>query len=180
MFKTLKASKGFTLIELLVVIAIIAILAAVAAPMVLKQIEKSKLTNLTTSWSATKSATGLYYMDTGLFPTAAADLVVDSGATNWSGPYMEKEVTANKYGGTYSVIEVTSTAADQAPVSGTLDCALPGAAVGTKSSWLFTDGLSPTVIGNIDVQVDETANLIAGQFCSENGTDGYFYLGDNR
>lgn len=73
-----KNSRGFTLIELLVVIAIIGILAVVAVPALFKNINKSKIAKLETSYNAVKSATLSYYADKSELPNNLKDLV-DNG-----------------------------------------------------------------------------------------------------
>ena len=92
----MKNKKGFTLVELLVVIAIIAILAAVVAPNAFKAIEKSKVTAIQADYRTIKTATLMYFSDTGVWPLDAADaegfvtepLPVDSVA-GWNGPYVD-------------------------------------------------------------------------------------------
>ncbi len=113
MFKRKKSSRGFTLIELLVVIAIIGILAAIIAPNAFKAIEKSKVAAVESDYKAVKSATLMYYSDTGTWPTADNDFnnndhenaifVTDDGTTGWDGPYLEKWPTRDPWGGGYTL-----------------------------------------------------------------------------
>ena len=62
----IKNQAGFTLVELLVVIAIIVILAAAVAPNAFKAI--SKAAALIEDVEAIKTASFIFYADTGVFP----------------------------------------------------------------------------------------------------------------
>ena len=66
----LRREKGFTLIELLIVIAIIGILAAIAIPMYKTQTIKAKLTEVTNGMSNVASAVAAYMQETGGWPSA--------------------------------------------------------------------------------------------------------------
>ena len=68
--------KGFTLIELLVVVLIIGILSAVALPQYRVAVEKSRATELMVNVKSLADAVDLYYLETGAFPTALADLSI--------------------------------------------------------------------------------------------------------
>ncbi|MBR3898987.1 MAG: prepilin-type N-terminal cleavage/methylation domain-containing protein, partial [Elusimicrobiaceae bacterium] len=68
--------KGFTLIELLVVVLIIGILSAVALPQYKVAVEKSRATELMVNVKSLADAVDLYYLETGAFPTALADLSI--------------------------------------------------------------------------------------------------------
>ena len=72
-----KNNKGFTLVELLVVIAIIGILAVVAVPALFKNINKSKVADLQSDYSAIKSAVLSYYTDNNKLPAVPGNLAND-------------------------------------------------------------------------------------------------------
>ena len=74
----LRRKKGFTLIELLIVIAIIGILAAIAIPMYKTQTIKAKLTEVTNGMSNVASAVAAYMQDTGGWPTANSQALIQS------------------------------------------------------------------------------------------------------
>ena len=74
----LRREKGFTLIELLIVIAIIGILAAIAIPMYKTQTIKAKLTEVTNGMSNVASAVAAYMQETGGWPTATDQDLVQS------------------------------------------------------------------------------------------------------
>jgi type IV pilus assembly protein PilA len=74
----LRREKGFTLIELLIVIAIIGILAAIAIPMYKTQTIKAKLTEVTNGMSNVASAVAAYMQETGAWPTANDQSLIQS------------------------------------------------------------------------------------------------------
>lgn len=120
---------GFTLVELLVVIAIIAILAAVVAPNAFKAIDKSKAAALIEDVEAIKTASFIFYADTGVFPVGTVqgdrtysewnadskNIFIDgidgfqamgtfswSKPEGWDGPYLDKWPERTPFGGCYT------------------------------------------------------------------------------
>ncbi|MGL5754323.1 MAG: pilin [Paraclostridium sp.] len=80
-----KNNEGFTLIELLVVIAIIGILAVVAVPALFKNINKAKIADVESDYSAIRSAVLAEYAENGKLPYEISnqsfiDKYVDNGA----------------------------------------------------------------------------------------------------
>lgn len=73
-----KNNKGFTLIELLVVIGVIGILSVVAVPTLLKNIDKAKLIELESDYTAIRKAVLQYYSDyTSLPSEGSLDILSD-------------------------------------------------------------------------------------------------------
>jgi len=201
MLKAIRENKGFTLIELLVVIAIIAILAAVAAPMVLKQIEKSRVSNTITNYKAVKTAIDQHYADTFKFPEKMKGLV-ENGATapttstavspngdktaSWNGPYIEKDITGtgvNKFGGDWAyVVKAAKTDTSDVMGSGTVKCDLPGIKSSMYAAYLIATGITANVADKLESSIDGNGTAdTAGSFCYDSGkSEGYFWLGDNR
>jgi general secretion pathway protein G len=98
------ARRAFTLVELLIVIVVMAVLAMVVIPKFTDQGKRSKESALRANLAMLRSAVASFQADTGVYPTALADLVAstapangkDSGgtttaitATDWHGPYLQ-------------------------------------------------------------------------------------------
>ena len=96
-----KNNKGFTLVELLVVIAIIGILAVVAVPALFKNINKAKVADLESDYSAIKSAVLSYYTDENTFPIDEIDEKWNEKLAN----YMDSVPTNSPIDGTYSIVK---------------------------------------------------------------------------
>ncbi len=96
-----KNNKGFTLVELLVVIAIIGILAVVAVPALFKNINKAKVADVESDYSAIKSASLSYYADNNQTP--------DKDTNGWSDAlkdHMDSVPTTSSLGGNYTVVSI--------------------------------------------------------------------------
>lgn len=127
MKKFLENKKGFTLVELLVVIAIIAILAAVVAPNAFKAIEKSKITAIEADYRAIKTATLVYYSDTGIWPETKTNKfgfikgTKINGKTKinngWSGPYLDVWPAKSPLGTGYEFINASTDASTTDPIT---------------------------------------------------------------
>ncbi len=104
-FEVKKQAKGFTMIELLIVLVIVGLLAALVGPALYKRIEPAKSSVAKAQIENFSSALNAYYIDTGDFPTEqqglAALRVKPSGADNWQGPYLNKEIPLDPWGAAY-------------------------------------------------------------------------------
>ena len=87
------ARRAFTLIELLLVVVILAILASIVVPRFAKRSEQARQSAAKTAISMMKTALAGYEVDCGHYPTTqeglGALLQQPTGASNWSGPYLE-------------------------------------------------------------------------------------------
>jgi len=96
---------GVTLIEMLVVVTIIALFAAYVGMRLWPQADKARVTAAKAQISSFMSALNTYKMDVGTFPSTEQGLqalrVRPSGLTQWSGPYLEKEIPPDPWGRPY-------------------------------------------------------------------------------
>ncbi len=96
---------GFTLIELMLVVIIISALAAMVLPRLAGRSEQARVAAASADVRANIStALKLYELDNGQFPVTSdglkALLSKPSSASNWNGPYLEKE-PIDPWGKTY-------------------------------------------------------------------------------
>lgn len=86
---------GYTLTELIIVMVILGLLAAIVGPMLFSQLGRANSRTAETQISSFASALGYYRLDVGSYPDASAGLEAlvqaPSGATGWSGPYLNAE-----------------------------------------------------------------------------------------
>jgi|GEM_PF-1897030 len=89
-----------TRIQLVIVVAIVAVIAAIAVPRAVKMSRISRAEHHVLS-----IATGFarYRADTGRECTEIKDLLEDPGVPGWMGPYIDKDMIRNPWGGTYGV-----------------------------------------------------------------------------
>jgi len=103
--KSTNNQKGFTLIELLIVMIILGLLAALVAPRMFGKIGTSKQKAAKSQISLFETALDTYRLDVGEFPTSEQDLQAlrekPSGADNWDGPYLPKEIPKDPWGNPY-------------------------------------------------------------------------------
>lgn len=82
------ATSGFTLIEMIVAIAIMAILVGAAVPVTSKVLTYKARKATREELQALAEAVLEHFRDTGTLPGGVDDLLVDSGAGGWTGPYL--------------------------------------------------------------------------------------------
>ena len=97
---------GATLLEILVVLSIIALLAAVIGPTVVNYLSRAKSQTAGFQMDNLKTATELFFVDVGRYPTGAEGLSIlvekPKDADSWSGPYIEaREALTDPWGRPY-------------------------------------------------------------------------------
>ena len=84
---------GYSLLEILIVLGIIALLAAVVGPRLLGYFDKAKSQTTGLEMDNVKSAVGLFFVDTGRYPSneegLSALFEAPAGSSGWDGPYLE-------------------------------------------------------------------------------------------
>jgi general secretion pathway protein G len=105
MYKKNNNKKAFTLIELLLVVIIIGVLTAMVAPRLTGRGEEARRSVAKADIEINiPTALKMYELDNGAFPTTEEGLdaliSAPSSATNWKGPYLEKE-PLDPWGNTY-------------------------------------------------------------------------------
>ncbi len=124
-----RSTSGFSLAELIIVVSILALLAGVVAPVAMRSLVTEARNATDDELEILGDAVGEYFRDVGALPTDLDDLVVDPGATGWSGPYLLSstpadggglsDVAADAWGRAYqltttgvSVLTITSSGED--------------------------------------------------------------------
>src|SRR5947207_9098788 len=84
---------AFTLVELLLVLVILGILAAIVIPKFSGRTEQAREQQAVTQISAFKTTLENFEVDTGQYPKALIDLIVQPrDVQNWRGPYLQSDV----------------------------------------------------------------------------------------
>jgi general secretion pathway protein G len=100
-----KSQRGVTLIEMLVVVTIISLIVGLVSVNMFKQADKAKRTMAHSQIDSFMNALGLYKLDTGSYPPTSVGLqalrVKPENVTNWSGPYMPKDIPDDPWGNPY-------------------------------------------------------------------------------
>jgi general secretion pathway protein G len=100
-----KSQRGVTLIEMLVVVTIISLIVGLVSVNMFKQADKAKRTATRAQIDSFMNALGLYKLDTGSYPPTSVGLqalrVKPETVTNWSGPYMPKDIPDDPWGTPY-------------------------------------------------------------------------------
>jgi general secretion pathway protein G len=99
------AKKGFTLIEIIIVVIIMSLIAALIVPRLFKKVEMSKQKIAKTQIILIENAIKMFKLDTGRFPFTEEGLIAllkkPEGLRNWDGPYLEKGLPNDPWGGEY-------------------------------------------------------------------------------
>ena len=100
-----KSQRGVTLIEMLVVVTIISLIVGLVSVNMFKKADEAKRTAARAQIDSFMNALGLYKLDTGTYPATGVGLqalrVKPENATNWSGPYMPKDIPDDPWGRPY-------------------------------------------------------------------------------
>ncbi len=94
---------GFTLLELVVVIIVLGLLVALVAPQVFGRVGEARDVAAKTQMSLIGTALDNYRLDNGSYPTSGQGLKAlrerpATGAVNWRGPYLRKDVPMDPWG----------------------------------------------------------------------------------
>ena len=100
-----RRERGFTFFEILVVITIIGLLAALVGPKLWDKISKGKLVAASGQIALFGTALDAFRLDIGRYPTTEEGLKAlrekPSGADNWTGPYLPKEIPLDPWKNPY-------------------------------------------------------------------------------
>jgi general secretion pathway protein G len=126
--RNLRSRRAFTLIELLVVILILAILAALIVPRVVGRTGDAKRAKAATDISTLTGMLQQYRVDCDQYPSTEDGLMAlrqqPSNVNGWRGPYSQKELPQDPWGGDYAYeapgangedFVITSYGSDMAP-----------------------------------------------------------------
>lgn len=103
--KVRRRARGFTLFEILVVITIIGLLAALVGPRLFGKVSAAKQKSAKAQIELFGTALDAFRLDVGRYPSTEEGLKVlrekPSGAENWQGPYLPKEIPVDPWGKPY-------------------------------------------------------------------------------
>ncbi len=100
-----RVEKGFTLIEILIVVIIIGLLASLVGPKLFSKVSGAKQKSAKAQIELFGTALDAFRLDTGRYPTSEEGLKAlrekPSGAEQWQGPYLPKEIPMDPWGNPY-------------------------------------------------------------------------------
>jgi len=103
--RTKPGERGFTLIEIMIVVIIIGLLAALVGPRLFGKLAMAKQKSAKAQIELFGTAFDTFRLDTGRYPTTEEGLKAlrekPSGAENWNGPYLPKEIPLDPWGKPY-------------------------------------------------------------------------------
>jgi general secretion pathway protein G len=103
--RTKPGERGFTLIEIMIVVIIIGLLAALVGPRLFGKLAMAKQKSAKAQIELFGTAFDTFRLDTGRYPTTEEGLKTlrekPSGAENWNGPYLPKEIPLDPWGKPY-------------------------------------------------------------------------------
>ncbi len=103
--KRTRREKGFTLIEILIVVIIIGLLASLVGPKLFSKVSGAKQKSAKAQIELFGTALDAFRLDTGRYPTSEEGLKAlrekPSGAEQWQGPYLPKEIPLDPWGKPY-------------------------------------------------------------------------------
>ena len=95
------ADGGFTLVELLLVLVILALIGGLVLPGIIGKAEGAKAKAAASQINRLAMAVESYYLDTGETPDSLDQLVEDSSADGWNGPYVKASSLNDPWGREY-------------------------------------------------------------------------------
>jgi general secretion pathway protein G len=103
--KSRPGGRGFTLVEIMIVIIIIGLIAALVAPRFFGKLSTAKQKTAKMQIEHFGTALDAFRLDVGRYPTSEEGLKAlrekPSGAENWQGPYLPKEIPLDPWGAPY-------------------------------------------------------------------------------
>ncbi|PLX98079.1 MAG: type II secretion system protein GspG [Desulfuromonas sp.] len=103
-----QSEKGFTFIEIMVVVIILGVLAAIVLPKFTGRTQEARINAAESQVGVFATALDAYELDNGGYPTTEQGLsalsqepTVPPTPTRWKGPYLQKAVGPDPWGGEY-------------------------------------------------------------------------------
>jgi len=100
-----KNERGMTLIEILVVMVILALFATLVGGRLFKNVDKGRQVQAKSQIGEFETVLDTFRLDVGRYPTTEEGLAAlqkkPSGAENWDGPYLKKDIPMDPWGHAY-------------------------------------------------------------------------------